>query len=380
MISRLRIFYFLAYGGVGIWLAYFAPYLRGLGFSGEQIGAVSLAQQLVAVPAALAWGTLGDRLGSPLRALRICSAAAAAAVLALPLVRTPLPLGALLVVAAAFGPGIVPLVDSIAVRVAGEGYARTRLFGSIGFLIAAQSIGLLLAWRGDRPADVLMPLAYVAFVAINAMVARTFPDAEPRSDRPHWRDAITLLRDKRLLFVLALGMIHWAALGPYHLMFGVLVRDQGLPSTVTGSALALGVVAEVVALAAFPALASRFSLRALFAAASAGSMVRWLLLFRAHGSIELVSLQLLHAFTFGVWWGCAIEAMQRIVPERLRATGQALVSAVVFGAGNSIGYALAGVGYDRFGSVAPLFLGAAAAECAALLLLLLPLTPSEGRA
>ena len=55
MIVRLRVFYFLAYAGVGTWLAYFAPYLRGLGFSGEEIRAVSMAQQLTAAPAALLW-------------------------------------------------------------------------------------------------------------------------------------------------------------------------------------------------------------------------------------------------------------------------------------------------------------------------------------
>ena len=72
--------------------------------------------------------------------------------------------------------------------------------------------------------------------------------------------------------------------------------------------------------------------------------------------------------------------MQRAVPARLRASGQALFSAVVFGAGNALGYALSGAGYDRFGSVSPLYTWAAAAELAPLLLLLLPVTPGRGRA
>ncbi|TMA24108.1 MAG: hypothetical protein E6J88_11655 [Deltaproteobacteria bacterium] len=78
VIGRLRWFYFLVYAGVGTWLSYFAPYLRGLGFSGEDIGAVTMAQQLTSVPAALVWGSIGDRLGAPARALRICAGDAAA--------------------------------------------------------------------------------------------------------------------------------------------------------------------------------------------------------------------------------------------------------------------------------------------------------------
>jgi PPP family 3-phenylpropionic acid transporter len=380
MIARLRWFYFLAYAGVGVWLSYFAPYLRGLGFSGEEIGAVSMVQQLVAVPAALAWGALGDRLGSPLRALRFCAVGAAIAVIGIPLARTPIAMGAVLVAVAVFAGGIIPLVDSTTVQALQGGYARTRLFGSVGFVVTAQTLGLLLTARGERPADPLMPLAYVFCIVSYALLAQSFPPAPAREERPHFGEAIALLREPRLLFVLAICALHWAALGPYHLLFGVRVRDAGLPSSVTGLALALGVVAEVLALAIFPKLEQRFSLRALFAAAFLGTALRWALLSRAEGAAALVLLQLLHALSFGVFWGCAVEAMQRVVPERLRATGQALFSAVVFGGVNAVGYALVGAGYDRFGSVGPLFACAAAAEALPLLLLVLPLTPERGRA
>ncbi|MFN2549590.1 MAG: MFS transporter [Myxococcales bacterium] len=380
MIWRLRWFYFLAYAGVGTWLSYFAPYLRGLGFSGEEIGAVTTAQQLTAVPASLVWGSIGDRLGSPARALRLCAAGAALTVLALPFARTPLSMGAALIAAAAFGGGIVPLVDSTTVEAVRHEYARTRLWGSLGYIVSAQAMGFFLAWRGERPADLAMPIAYVACVVTYAVLAQTFPPSEASGDRPHWRDAVAILRSPALLFILAVCALHWAALSPYHLLFGVLVRDLGLSSRVTGMAMALGVLAEVGALLVFPALERRFSLRALFAASFVASIARWALLSRTRSPAALVLLQLLHAFTFGLWWSCAVEAMQRTVPARLRATGQAVFYAVVFGAGNAAGYALAGAGYDRLGGVPPLFLCAAAVEAVPLLLLLFPLTPGRGRA
>jgi len=244
----------------------------------------------------------------------------------------------------------------------------------------AQGMGLLLAARGDRPGDRAMPFAYVAFVLGYAAVAQGFPPVEARSERPHWREAFALLRSPPLLALLAICATHWSACAPYHLMFGVFVRDSSLPSSVTGAGLALGVIAEVGALLAFPSLLRRWSLRALFAAAFVASSVRWALLARARGALELIALQLLHAGTFGVWWGCAVEAMQRAVPARLRATGQALFSAVVFGLGNAAGCALAGAGYDRFGRAGPLYTGAAAVELLPLVLLLLPLSPEKSRA
>src|SRR5439155_27376439 len=97
LIARLRWFYFLYYAGVGTFLSYFAPYLRGLGFSGEQIGAVTFAQQAVAAPAALLWGTAADRLGAPSRALSVCTAGMLFAICGLPFARTPSQVGVVLV-------------------------------------------------------------------------------------------------------------------------------------------------------------------------------------------------------------------------------------------------------------------------------------------
>ncbi len=378
MIARLRWLYFLYYAGVGTFLSYFAPYLRGLGFSGEQIGAVTFAQQAVAAPAALIWGGIADRLGAPSRALAACTAGMLFAICGLPYARTPAQMGIVLVLSALFSGAVVPLLDSTAVeavkRVQGQSYARTRLWGSIGFILTAQGLGLLLALRGDRPGDRAMPYAYLACVGGYALLAQLLPPVPAHPEPPHWREALVLLRQPRLLLLFAVCAVHWGASAPYHLLFGVLVRDLGLSSGVTGAGLALGVLAEVIALLAFPRLLRSFSLRVWFAAAFAGTALRWALVARARSAPLLIGLQLLHALSFGVFWGTAVEAMQRVVPVRLRTTGQALFSALVFGLGNAAGYALSGAGYDRYGSAAPLYARAAAVEVLPLLLLLLPLS------
>jgi PPP family 3-phenylpropionic acid transporter len=62
-----------------------------------------------------------------------------------------------------------------------------------------------------------------------------------------------------------------------------------------------------------------------------------------------------------------VEAMSRLVPVPLRATGQALFTAVVFGVGNAAGYQLAGLALDHFGRAPPLFAWAGAVELVPLL-------------
>jgi MFS transporter, PPP family, 3-phenylpropionic acid transporter len=373
--ARLRLFYFLYYGAVGANLPYFAAYLRGLGFSGEQIGTVQMIGPVLAVPVALGWGTLADRLGAPGRALAVACAGSAAFALFLPLARTPLALAAVVLGQSLGERAVVPLADAATLewarRSGGPAYTRIRLFGSLGFVVVAQALGLLLAARGDRPADAAVPLVIVTCVAGYAFAAQRLPLPAPATAaRPHPREALALLRDPRLVTLLLACGLHWAACAPFHLLFGVLVRDLALPASVTGLAMATGVGAEVLALLAYPGLARRFGTRALFAVAFGGTALRWALVAMARGAPALIGLQALHALTFGLFWGASMQALTALVPPRLRATGQALYSAVVFGVGNAVGYLLAGAGYDRLGGVGPLFAWAAAVEVIPLLVTL----------
>jgi PPP family 3-phenylpropionic acid transporter len=227
-------------------------------------------------------------------------------------------------------------------------------------------VGLLLSLRGDRAGDVAVPVVMALCVFTYAAVARTLPSPPRAGAAPRLADTIGLLRDRRLAALFLACAVHWGACAPWHLMFGVFVRDERLPAALTGLASAIGVLAEVTVLLAFSRLERRFTPRALLAIAFAGSAARWLLLWRAESAPAIVAIQLLHGLTFGAFWGAAVNEMARIVPVRLRATGQALFSAVVFGAGNAVGFALAGAGYDRFGGARPLFAWAAVAEVLAL--------------
>jgi PPP family 3-phenylpropionic acid transporter len=382
---RLRLIYFLYYGAVGTTLPYFAPYLRDLGFSGSAIGTVQMLAPLVAPVAALGWATLADRTGAPERTLRQATLVSLAAALFLPWAVTPLAVGAVLLVQSLGDRAVVPLLDSLTMehvrRSPGRDYARIRLGGSLGFAALALLAGGLLAWRGDRPADPLVPWLILSLVAGYALAVRGLPHGEPPGgDRPGWLAVRALLQDRRLLLLLAGGALHWMACAPFHLFFGLLVRERGLPSVVTGLGMGAGIVAEMAALLAFPRLNGRWSLKTLFAVAFAGSSLRWLLLSRAESAGAVIALQLLHGLTFGLFWGCSVEAMSRLVPGPLRATGQALYTSVVFGAGNALGYQLSGLALDQFGRAAPLFAVAGLVELLPLLgLLLLMRYPDFGR-
>ena len=374
--TRLRLFYLLYYGNVGTYLPYFAAYLRGRGFTGEQIGLVQMVPSLLAPVVAISWASFADHRATPQRALRLATGWAALAVLLLPFAREPWQVGAVVLLMSLGDRAVVPLADSVTLEWCrdnpGASYARIRLFGSIGFIVLALLVGRALTLRGDRPADLLVPAVVALCTAGYALVARGAPAAARPVDRPVARDLADLARDRRLHLLLAASALHWAACAPFHLLFGVFVRDLGLTADVTGIGMGLGVLAEIAVLLAFPRLEARVPLRGLFAIAFVASAVRWALLSQATGPAAVAGLQLLHGLTFGLFWGSATRALAGLVPPPLRATGQAVFTAVVFGGGNAAGYALSGFGYDRLGGVGPLFLAAAGAELLALAVVVVP--------
>src|SRR5919206_402168 len=63
---------------------------------------------------------------------------------------------------------------------------------------------------------------------LSPLVARRLPSPRPGGPHPHLADFAALARDGRLLALLLACAAHWAACAPFHLMFGVFVRDAGL--------------------------------------------------------------------------------------------------------------------------------------------------------
>jgi PPP family 3-phenylpropionic acid transporter len=378
--SRLRLVYFLYYGTVGAFLSYFSAYLRGLSFTGAQIGFVQMISSLLAPAVAIGWATFADRRATPAAALRLASGWAAFAVLLLPFARVPWQVAAVLGLTSLGSSAVVPLTDSITLEHCRENpgisYARIRLFGSLGFIVLSLTVGRLLTLRGNLPGDWIVPAVTTLCTVGYALVARGASQPPHHGGRPPARALLDLLRDRRLLLFLFAAAIHWAACAPYHLLYGVHVRDLGLPADVTGLGMGIGVVAEIAALLLFPRFERRHSQRALFAIAFLASAVRWMLLSRATSAVAVAGLQAVHGLTFGVFWGTAMKGIAELVPSRLRATGQALFTAVVFGGGNAAGYALSGIGYDRFGGAGPVYAAAAVAELVALAVVLAPRRPA----
>jgi MFS transporter, PPP family, 3-phenylpropionic acid transporter len=194
---------------------------------------------------------------------------------------------------------------------------------------------------------------------------------EPGRPPPHLREVGALLGNRRFLFILVFAPLHWAALTPYHGFLGILALDRGFARSTVGTAFFIAVLAEVAAFIVFPRLRRRFGLESLLAVMAAITAVRWLLLagvpFGPPVAAVFLTLQVLHAASYGLYWASTMAWLADAIPPALRATGQALFTAVTFGLGNLLGFSACGRLYDFTGGAEAAFIAAAGLE-------LIPLT------
>jgi PPP family 3-phenylpropionic acid transporter len=367
--TLIEIFYFCYYLAVGVYMTFLPAYFHGLGLTGSQLSAVFVVTPLFSLVIPLAWAYLADRTRRRDRVLQVVVGGSFLAFVPLLFARHFLAVLAAWACYGLFSVAVGGLADAFAVeRVrAGTAYGRVRLWGSVGFVVAATLVGALLTVRGTA-ADGLVPLAM--WVALGCAFAAALSLRGPAEStvHPRWHDVRALLGDRSLRLTLVVAALHWACLSPYHLYFGVYLLDLGLSPLLWSLAVSTGVVTEVVVLVVYHRLQQRFTVEALLIAVFLTSAARWLAIAAAHAPWALIALQALHGMTFGMFWCASVGLIAASVPTPLRATGQALlVTAINLGA--TVGNAFSGRIYDAYGS-RPLFVVAAIAEMAPLVVLL----------
>jgi PPP family 3-phenylpropionic acid transporter len=363
----LAVFYVCAFISVGIATPYLSPYLSDLGLSGSQIATVLSLTPICYLGVPLLWGWIADRTHRHDRVLRVAAFGAALGIALLSRAhgfRGALPAYALF---AAFYVGIGPVVDTLAVASSpqGRGYGRLRMWGSFGFLVAAALGGVVLAVRGSRPADPAVPLMMLAGLCAAGATSFAIPtNSAAHRAKPRLAEVSAVWRDRRFRLLLLVAALHWMAMAPYNVFFGLLLRNRHLSPAIGGAAFAVGVIAEGAIMFWFAELRRAFRLETLLCVAFAATVARWALVSWVTGAFWMVALQALHGLTFGLFWVTGISLLNEIVPPTVRATGQALYLAAMLGLGSLAGYHATGLILDTFHDVGPAFLAAGAAELA----------------
>ena len=244
---------------------------------------------------------------------------------------------------------------------AGTSYGGTRLWGSLGFLVA--SVG------GGRCLDPESPTALPVIIAVPLFVALlsafAIPVRKPAVSGPLTTEIRALLATD---FPLLLGTAFVAelAISSHELCYSLYLSDLGASSAFIGFAWGLAVVVEILVMARAAQLIDRFRAPRLIVFALCGVACRCALLATLGSLPAILAVQLLHAPSVALFWIAALSYLKQRTPPRAFATAQGIFAATT-GAGSVVGMLTWGALYSHVGGRGTFWTAAVAAIAAALL-------------
>lgn len=356
--AALRLYYFITFASMGLYLPFFPTWLRARGFVSWQMGTIMAIMPICQMISPAIVGMVADKMALRGRVMTVCcvttalglSAFAASAglsdsipfflaclfMLAFTLMRSP----------------IVGLADVLAMEIAPD-YGRMRLFGSLGFMVAALVGGRLL----DPTHAFALPAAVAGLIWLLALVSILLPKTSSLPPRPALSDARALLTQTAYRRLVLTMMFVFGGMTAYDLCLTLRLRELSASGTQVGLFWSVATCSEVILLFFAGRFISRIGPGKLLTFALVVATGRWLFLSQAEDLTLMLLLQPLHAIAFGLMWVSAIAVLKRELGEKGTATAQGLFSSFV-ALGGAIGLSSWGTVYDAFGSEV-VFLGAA---------------------
>ncbi|MDW6002125.1 3-phenylpropionate MFS transporter [Vibrio mangrovi] len=269
-----------------------------------------------------------------------------------------------------YGP-IIPLSDSVAnyyTNLKMLDYGRTRLWGSVAFIVGSLVVGWVVAHWGD---DWILYTAVLGMSVTFVMSLRApSPSPESQSEKRVVRPKLTeMFRDRQVLKFLLLISLIQGSHAAYYSFSSVYWKSVGHSEEIIGYLWSLGVIAEICIFAFSRRFFGLWSIRSMFLLASCAVLVRWSLTALTTQVGVLVFIQLLHSLTFAVAHLATIRYIQQSVPEKMVAL-QSLYNAIPLGAVMATMTAISGWGFENWG--AKIFWGMALMGALALFVRLEP--------
>lgn len=339
---RLSGFYFFYFALVGTLMPFLGLYLQSISFTPQQIGVVGAVLMATKIVAPNMWGWLSDKTGRRLSVIRWGCFLALLGFLLLFWRQSFFWVLAAVFCYSFFWNAVLAQFEVVTLGhllQRPQDYSRVRLWGSVGFIVAVLGLG----WLFELLSITYLPwFAALLLLLIWLSSLSVTEKAVPASVSDGGRFIALLLRRPVLFFLLSSFLLQLSH-GTYYTFYSVYLESLGYRHSVIGALWALGVLAEVGVFLVMHRWLQQVGLRFILLLTLGLTVLRWWLIGCFPESLLLLLFaQLLHAFSFGSAHSVAIECMRLFFPGSSQGQGQALYSAVSFGAGGAVGALLSG--------------------------------------
>ncbi|MDU4092451.1 MAG: 3-phenylpropionate MFS transporter [Pantoea sp.] len=335
----LALGYFTYFFCYGIYLPFWAVWLKGSGLDAEKIGLLLGAGMIARFVGSL---LIASRVRDPSQlvlALRLLALLTLLCAAGFWLGQQWLWLLLVMIGFNLFFSPLVPLSDALAAtwtRQIALPYGPVRLWGSLAFVISSALTGVLItAWNSQA---ILALLSVGIVMMLGGMLLRpaVMPLGETRATQSAgWAEWRSLLRENSVWRFLLCVTLMQGAHAAYYGFSAIWWQEAGYSASVVGYLWSLGVVAEIIIFALSNRLFRRWRARDLLLLSGICALVRWSLMASTTALPWLIVAQILHCGSFTV---CHLAAMRFIAArqggEVIRL--QSIYSALAMGGGIAV--------------------------------------------
>lgn len=344
----LRLYYFVSFASMGIYLPFISPWLTTIGLHGAMLGWIAATRPLAGIVAPVIFGWFADSLGLRGRILRLAAIGACLPFAWLGLSvffgRNPAPYELWLAIAISsfFRVPMSTMADVTALEKA-SGYGISRAFGSIGFMVAALASGVWLNASGPWR----FPTAVAGAFVLAYLLSLSFPTRVAIERRLEHRDVLDLLRNPSFSSLLVVTALWQFSHVGYDLLISLHLSDLGASPWITSVAWTIAVVAEIAMMLLWDRMKQLAAPKRWLLVGLALTTARWAIL-ACVGSLSVaLLLQPLHAFSFALVWLAFMDLTRDHSPVGLLASAQGMFSASC-AIGGTFGMVAFGFAYARW--------------------------------
>lgn len=345
----LKVFNFTFFAGLAGLLPFLVLYYEKVGLSGSQIGILTAIPPFVTLFASSLWGALGDRTRQHGRIMWITIVGAGLFGFLISKSVSFWGLFPIVIIYAVFIAPIVPLLDNSILELLGEGathYGKFRLWGAVGWGLAAPLIGLLVERAGLEAAFVV----FLAGMLVTLAVSIFMPMSKEGIGEDIRSGINLLLRDKQLLLFFGVMFFVGMSLVIVDIFLFLRLDEIATPNALMGFTLTLGTASEILIFFNTDKLLRRLGTHNLLVIGVLALALQLIGFSFLKTPWMAPIIQILHGPSFAGMWTAGITIANKRAPVGMGATTQGLLSSVFMGLGWTAGSLIGGYLFDIAGT------------------------------
>jgi PPP family 3-phenylpropionic acid transporter len=339
-----KLFYAVKFAGIGVFMPYMVMYLIRKDLNNIQVGYLMSLTTLAAIIVQPVWGIISDKFNMTRLLVTIGCWTTSGFVLGFTLTDRFEYLVVIIVLSSILNAPIHSNVAALALshlesRGKQEEFGKFRLWGSIGFIVATAISGGLF-FEDNLTITVYL---YSGSLFVLGLISLRLPDRHISTD-VQWIDGLRLLAGNRRLRLFLVGVIFVGiTVGISDQYLVVYMNELNASAWIIGATIAVTAVPEIPLMNYVETFIRKWGLRLTYIAAISALPVRWLFNILVTDPNIALPVQALHGVAMSALLAVGVIYIDNVLPNTLRASGQAIYSTSLYGLGPSIGLFIAGL-------------------------------------